>query len=180
MSAIHIRPFERDDAGPFFEAAIDSIQEVHPWLPWCHPLYTLSEAEAWVSMARSTWRARTQFQFVILSEDDEILGGCGLDKLNEEHKFANLGYWVRSWATRSGVATEAVQAVRDWAYENTDLNRLEIVVAVSNVASARVAEKAGAIFEGTLRNRINLHGESHDAFVYSFARDDRVEPGATA
>jgi RimJ/RimL family protein N-acetyltransferase len=36
------------------------------------------------------------------------------------------------------------------AFEATDLVRLEIVVAVGNVASHRVAEHAGAVREGTL------------------------------
>jgi RimJ/RimL family protein N-acetyltransferase len=48
--------------------------------------------------------------------------------------------------------------------------RLEIVVAVGNTRSARAAEKAGAEFEGVLRARIQLHGFTHDARMYSLIR----------
>ena len=51
------------------------------------------------------------------------------------------------------------------------LIRLEIVVAVGNLASHRVAEKVGAVSEGTLRRRILLHGAARDATMFSLTRD---------
>jgi ribosomal-protein-serine acetyltransferase len=75
-----------------------------------------------------------------------------------------------NYATRHGVATAAVRALRDWAFERTDLIRLEIVIAVGNFASHRVAKKAGAVREGTLQRRLVLHGTVHDATMFSFTR----------
>jgi RimJ/RimL family protein N-acetyltransferase len=86
------------------------------------------------------------------------------------HRFANLGYWVRTSATRQGVATEAVRQVAEFAFGNTDLVRLEIVCAVGNDASQRVAERAGAAREGALRHRLLLHGQPVDAVMYSLVR----------
>ncbi len=83
---------------------------------------------------------------------------------------APLRYWVRSSATRAGVATAAVHALRDWAFLTTDLIRLEIVVAIGNLASLRVAEKSGATREGIQRSRLLLHGRAHDAVMYSLTR----------
>jgi RimJ/RimL family protein N-acetyltransferase len=70
----------------------------------------------------------------------------------------------------TGVAPAAVRLLRDWAFANTDLARLELVMAVENTRSARVAEKAGANFEGVLRARLRLHGRTHDARLYAFTR----------
>jgi RimJ/RimL family protein N-acetyltransferase len=64
-----------------------------------------------------------------------------------------------------------VLAVRDWGFRHTDLIRLEIVIAAGNVRSQRVAIKSGATFEGTLRDRLLLHGAAHDAVMFSFTRD---------
>lgn len=171
MSTVSIRPYEIGDVDALFEAACESSADVHPWLPWCHPDYARGEAEAWIALQVEAWRERTEFQFVITSPDDLFLGGCGLNAINEEHRFANLGYWVRSSAAGSGVATSAVHLLRDWAFANTDLERLEILVATANVSSARVAEKAGAVHEGRLASRLHIHGQAHDAFVSSFVRD---------
>ena len=64
-----------------------------------------------------------------------------------------------------------IELVR-WAFENTNLNRVEIVASTMNFASLRVAEKAGAVREGVLRRRLLLHGVTHDAMVFSFVRTD--------
>jgi ribosomal-protein-serine acetyltransferase len=170
MSTICIRPYELEDVDALFEAALESTVDVHPWLPWCHPDYARDEAEAWIALQVEAWRQRTEFQFVITSPAGLFLGGCGLNAINSEHKFANLGYWVRSSAAGAGVATAATELTRDWAFENTELERLEILVATPNAASVRVPEKAGAVREGVLRARLRVHDRAYDAFVYSFVR----------
>lgn len=43
---------------------------------------------------------------------------------------------------------------------------------VGNTASKRVAIKAGARWEGTLRCRLFLHGKPHDVEMFSFVRAD--------
>jgi RimJ/RimL family protein N-acetyltransferase len=68
------------------------------------------------------------------------------------------------------VATAAATRIRDWGFANTDLVRLEILVAVGNIASRRVAERAGAVYEGTLRSRLLVHGTRHDAAMYAFIK----------
>jgi RimJ/RimL family protein N-acetyltransferase len=52
------------------------------------------------------------------------------------------------------------------------LERVEILTAVENEASRRVAERAGATLEGTVRHRFLLHGVYHDAHLYSLVRTD--------
>jgi ribosomal-protein-serine acetyltransferase len=167
---VSIRPYQLADAAQLYAAAVESIPDVYPWLPWCRPGYQLADATGWLPIQVERWAQGLEFQFGIRSETGEYLGGCGLNGFNHEDGFANLGYWVRSGATGRGVAPEAVRLTRDWAFANTDLVRLEIVVAVENSRSARVAEKAGAHFEGILRSRIRLHGRTHDARMYSLVR----------
>ena len=53
--------------------------------------------------------------------------------------------------------------------------RLEIVCALGSEASQRVAEKAGAVREGVLRDRLVLHDRPCDAVMYSLIRSDRNE-----
>ncbi|MFT7679215.1 MAG: ribosomal-protein-serine acetyltransferase [Planctomycetota bacterium] len=170
MNQVRIRPIEASDAASLFEAATESIAEVHPWLPWCRPGYQQSEAAGWVALQLGHWLTRTEFQFAIVAADGRFLGGCGINAINSEHRCANLGYWVRTSALGLGAATRATRLARDWAMKNTGLERLEIIAAVDNLPSLRVAEKAGATHEGTLRARLCIHGQSHDAQVYSFTR----------
>jgi RimJ/RimL family protein N-acetyltransferase len=60
--------------------------------------------------------------------------------------------------------------VAEHAFQETDLMRLEIVCAVGNVRSQRVAEKVGALREGVLRNRLLLPSGPSDAVMFSLVR----------
>ncbi|MBU8871323.1 MAG: GNAT family N-acetyltransferase [Gemmatimonadales bacterium] len=155
-----------------YAAAQQSKADVYPWLPWCHPGYTLVEAEEWSGSRRKLFEQGVEFEFVIVDDEDRFLGGCCLNRINIPDRMANLGYWVRSASTGRGIATRAVQQLADFAFSQTDLERLEIICAVSNEASQRVAQKAGAIREGVLRGRIFLHGRPHDAVMYSILRSE--------
>ena len=159
-----------DDAAQLFEAATESIDTVYRWLPWCRPGYTLDEARAWVAEQTAAFEEGKEYEFVIVSPSGRFAGGCGIDLLDRTNRRANLGYWVRSSETGRGAATAAARLAAGWAFENTDLIRIEILAAAGNVQSQRVAEKAGAIREGTLRQRLLLHGVAHDAVIFSIVR----------
>ncbi len=167
---ISLRPYRLDDAAALHEAAIESVWEVRPFMPWCRPNLTLDEGRSWIEAQVSAFQARKAFEFVILGRGGRFLGGCGLNQIDEENQRANLGYWVRTSATGRGIATTAVRQLVQWAFDNTNLVRLEVVVSTENAASLRVAEKSGAVNEGVLKKRLLLHGMWHDAVMLSFVR----------
>ncbi|MBI4220354.1 MAG: GNAT family N-acetyltransferase, partial [Chloroflexi bacterium] len=102
----------------------------------------------------------------------QFLGGCGLNGLDPTNRRANLFYWVRSSATGRGVATAAVKLLARYGFERMELLRIEILVEVGNDASKRVAEKSGARFEGTLRNRLYHQGRVRDSYLFSLILSD--------
>jgi len=170
---ISLRRFRFDDAASLVEAARESAEEVEPWMPWCHPRYSIDEARTFIASAEGAWDGKVGYEMAIVRAEAEpdagILGVCGLNQIRPG-RVANVGYWVRTSATGAGVATEAVGRLARFAFAETDLERLEIVVAIGNRASARVAEKAGAALEGIVLDRLQLHGRSHDAWVYVLSR----------
>ena len=66
----------------------------------------------------------------------------------------HFGYWVAGEARGRGVATEALRALCRWAVETLDVKRLELMTDPENIASQRVAEKAGFQREGLLRSSL--------------------------
>ena len=85
---------------------------------------------------------------------------------------ANLGYWVRTSRTGSGIATEAARQVARYGFEQLGFQRLEIVVDTDHIPSLKIAQKLGAVREGLLRNRGYLHGTPRDAFMHSLIPSD--------
>jgi len=173
---ISIRPYRLDDAAALHEAAMESVWEVRPFMPWCRPNLRVDEGRRWIEAQVSAFKTAKAFEFVIVGQGNHFLGGCGLNQIDEENHRANLGYWVRSSGTGRGVATGAVRQLVEWGFSNTALVRLEIVVSTQNAASLRVAEKSGALREGVLKKRLLLHGTWHDAVIFSFVRPGKLPP----
>ncbi len=174
-SDIRIRPYQEDDVERLYEAARESVADMQPWMPWCHADYSRKDAEAWVVANCRPAEGQGDTNFVIESIAGRLLGGCGLNRLDPSHRTANLGYWLRTSARGRGAATSATTLVRDHAFDNTHLDRLEIVVAVGNSASQRVAVRAGAVREGLLRQALLLNDQRHDAILYSLLRSDPTQ-----
>lgn len=168
---INVRPFRLGDALPMYEAARESAEQLRAWMTWCRADFSRAHAEAFVTQSARAWAHGEQYSFAITDErDNAFLGSVALNHLNQPHKFANVGYWVRNAAAGRGVATAAVQQVAAFGLGELGLNRLEFLIPVINVSSQRVAQKVGAKFEGVLRNRLMIAGHSHDAAMYSLTR----------
>lgn len=165
-----LRPPVPGDAPAIYEAIESSRAEIAPWMGWCTPEYALSAVEGWIS---STTAAENEHSFTLWDVSGEhCLGSCGLNDINPRHKFANLGYWIRSSHTGRGLATGATLQVADYAFSALGLVRVEIVVALENYASQAVAVKVGAQREGVLRNGL-VHGErALDAVLFSLIPAD--------
>jgi ribosomal-protein-serine acetyltransferase len=172
---IRIRPYQPGDATALYEAVRESMAELQPFMPWCHAAYSIDEARTWAEAQTENFRSGKEYNFVITCDTHDFAGACGLNRIDVLDRHANLGYWVRTAAARKGVATEAVRLLVEWAFRNTELIRLEVSASTKNLASLRVAEKAGAIREGVLRSRLLLYGAPHDAVMFAFIR-----PGFTA
>lgn len=105
------------------------------------------------------------------------MGSCGLSQINRRHRFANVFYWVRRGYTGQGIARRAVRLLAGFGFAQIGLVRVEILMAVENPASRRVAEGAGAHYEGRLRHRIVLGDTLHDAFLFSLLPSDLIPKG---
>lgn len=169
---IRIRPYRETDVEEMTAAARESFADVAPWMPWCHARYSATDAAEWVRATLDGHASGTMYDFAILDAAGRYAGGCGLNQISRLNGVANLGYWVRSSRTGCGIAPAAVRLLAAWAFEHTPLNRLEIVAAVGNLRSQRVAEKAGARRDAVLRKRTILAGVAADAVLYSIVRGD--------
>jgi RimJ/RimL family protein N-acetyltransferase len=169
---VAIRPYEDTDASEMSVAARESVAEVSPWMPWCHSEYSVADAAAWVRTTRGGHADGSMYDFAIMDANGSYAGGCGVNHINRMDRFANLGYWVRTSLAGRGIAPAAVLQLISWTFANTTLNRVEIVVAVDNVRSQRVAEKVGAHRDAVLKKRVMVRGLPSEAVLYSVVRPD--------
>ncbi|AFZ34921.1 GCN5-related N-acetyltransferase [Stanieria cyanosphaera PCC 7437] len=81
---------------------------------------------------------------LILKENNQLIGDCGLVRQKIDHVAEiEIGYHVRRDLWGRGLATEAVQACRDYGFKQLGCNKLICLIRPGNIASRRVAEKSG-------------------------------------
>jgi RimJ/RimL family protein N-acetyltransferase len=89
-----------------------------------------------------------------------------------EVRSAEIGYGVRSDRRSKGFATEALVALTRWALTDGGMQRVWLTANTDNIASVRVAEKAGFLREGTLRRSGLEEDGLHDQALFSRLDND--------
>lgn len=167
--AVTIREWARSDAPALATLANDrriwlGLRDAFP-----HP-YSLDDAHQFIDLATGMI-PRTYFAIL---ERDQLAGGIGYTlRTDVERVGAEVGYWlgVRFWGR--GLATEAVRQVTRLAFaRHRELRRLYALPYSTNLASARVLEKAGYTREGVLRESTIKDGHVLDQFMYSILRSE--------
>jgi len=83
-----------------------------------------------------------------------------------------ISYAVLPRFRGQGVATEATAALAVDLLAEHGFQRIEQRIAPGNIASRRVAEKAGFTYEGLLRNAGYVHGDRTDMELWSLTAPD--------
>ena len=169
-----LRPWRAEDAAPVRIACADpSIQR---WLPLPRP-YTLADAERWVTdEGHANRRAGNGLQCAIVGlDDDRLVGSAALRMDRGARPVAEVGYWISPWARGRGYATEATVGLCEWAFAH-GTPRVELLAAVANEASQRVAYAAGFRREGVLRSTVQDGDAWTDAVVFGRLATDGPPP----
>lgn len=170
---ITLRPFQMDDTQELYEAARESLIDLKPWMSWAHDEYSMEDARSFIAITRARWEESTLFAFAITDAKTEgVLGGISLSHLHPVYHLCNVGYWVRTSRHGEGIAGRATKLATRFGFEYAGLVRAEIVVAVENQKSIRVAQKLGAHYEGILLNRMVVGRSIYDAHMYSIVPQD--------
>lgn len=172
MKKFLIHRYQPEDVAGIYAATDESRQELGRWMNWMTPGYALKDAQTWVEYNLAAWERGDEYQHVIVDARDQgIVGGCGLNVLSRVNLVYNLGYWVRTSRWGEGAARQAALQLRDFGFKTIGLNRLEILVAVGNARSQRVAESVGARYEGVQAMRLKVRDQVQDAHMYALINE---------
>ncbi len=172
VGALRLRPWRVEDADAVLAALQDD--EVRLWNGFGE--VTVEEVGVWLTR-RMNWASGDHASWAVVDEDDRLVGSVSLHSVDAVQNDAEIGYWTVPAARGRGVAATVVDAVCRWAFEELPVDRIELCHAVENVASGRVAEKAGFRREGRLRRSFRYgDGVKHDELLWARLADDDVRP----
>ena len=175
---LRLRAFRPNDLDALLASLRESMDSIGYWEDWCTPSYSTADGRHWIAHTRRSWRGvGDQCALAIVDRvSDALIGSVSINQWRAEFRCANLGYWIRRSRQGQGIASRAARLLAAHALRTPALQRLEIVTIEANLASRRVAEKAGARFEGIARCRLLQHGQPQSAAIYALTAADLLTP----
>jgi len=138
-------------AKKMFEAVDANREYLREWLEWVDETKSHEDSMKTFEEREPRVQEGKTIQYAIYL-GKELIGTIALFDIDENNKTGEIGYWLSKEHASKGLTTEALRILEYEAFENLGINRIQIKCDVGNKASARVAEKAGYVFEGELRD----------------------------
>ena len=153
---------------PWLHAALQDA-EILRWMPGMPRPYTMDDALRFVREEVGLG----PHHFAVL-DNGNLVGSVGMRI--DHNRTGHAGYWCTVEARGRGVTTRALRILCRFGFAELGLGRLELVADPENLASQRVAEKAGFRREGVLRSHL-LHpdGRRRDSIMYSLLPEELSE-----
>jgi len=118
------------------------------------------------------YKENNKYHWGICLESGEMIGSVGMMMTAEYDFKAEIGYCIgRKW-WGEGYTSEAVKAVIDYMFQNTDIERIEAYHSVENPASGKVMAKAGMRHEGFARSKYKNRDGFQDCDLYGIVRNE--------
>jgi RimJ/RimL family protein N-acetyltransferase len=127
------------------------------------------QLDDFLSMAIASTRVQPRLQWHFAVEDatnGHYLGSCCLMVEPDSATSAELGYWFLREAWGQGYATESSAALLELGFRRLGFHRVWGKCHTQNAASAKVMEKLGMTYEGTLREHVWLRDHFRSSRVY--------------
>lgn len=158
----------------YYNIVVDERDYLGKWLVW--PKYADSEAFflSFVNKSLDDYEKGKSLTCAIIY-CDRLVGNISFNSISHELKKAEIGYWLSSKYQGKGIVTKSASKLISYAFEQLNMDRVQISVATKNTASRNVCERLGFEFEGAISNSENLNGCIVAHAIYSLSKTQWVE-----
>jgi ribosomal-protein-alanine N-acetyltransferase len=163
-----IRPLVEADAEALLALRIANREFMRPFDPERPPAFFTLERQREIAIGGSATA------FAIMDGRD-LAGMITLSNMSfGPFQSANVGYWVDAKRNGRGLASRALAAILQHAFDELGLHRVEAGTLIDNLPSQRVLEKNGFEKIGLARSYLNINGAWRDHILFH-RTDDRHE-----
>lgn len=168
-----LKQLKRTDSVDIFEA-IDSQREyLGKWLPFVEFTKEISDTEEFVGSIVNAPKDRFELVFTIRKQH-KLIGLIGFKDTDRSNRKTEIGYWLSEKYQKQGIITRAVEKLCDFAFNELDMNRVQIKCAVGNQSSIKIPKRLGFKSEGIEREGELLTGNIFtDLEIYSKLKSDK-------
>lgn len=154
---LKFRAIKRGDLEDIFEYS--NNPQTSQYLLWS-PHQNIFVTQEFIDIVLSKYKSGEYHDWaIVLKKSNKMIGTCGFTRIDEDNKTIEIGYVINPTYWGNGYATEAVNAILEFAFTELDINRVEARFMAGNDASLTVMKKVGMTFEGYLRDAAFSKGQ---------------------
>lgn len=166
-----LRTFASADASSIFDTVRENFEHLHTFLHWAVEGYSREDVETFLDQSSKAIAERTGLALGIFDREN-LIGSIGFVQFNWPSRRTEIGYWIDKRAEGRGIITRAVRLLTSYAFEELEMNRVEIHCAAENLRSRAVPERLGFSTDGIMRQQEWRHTRFYDMVIYSILRDE--------
>lgn len=165
-----LRKPKRSDAADMFELC--RRPETSRYSLWS-PHKSVAETKDFISYKLSALKKGLIPPLFAVAEKDgsRVIGTASYVSADEYFKTVEIGYSVLSDLWNRGYGTEIANGLMGYAFDRMEVQRVFARVLPPNVASARVLEKLGFVYEGHIKKGYYFDGRVSDVDIYAVTDD---------
>lgn len=169
-----LRSYTEDDAEQLFNVVKRNYEHLRPFLHWVSPAYSFDDAQQFIEQNREA-AANKKSEGLGIFYRGELIGSVGFVNFSWNSKRTEIGYWISGDFEGKGIITKCCETLIDYAFDELELNRIEIRCARENIRSRAIPERLGFQPEGMLRQFQWRHTRLYDIAVYGLLKQERQE-----
>lgn len=168
---VRLRAFEQSDleVNHAFMNDYETLRGMISGLPLPE---SMEDERQWLS--QQTCYSRGEYQFAIESFDGDLVGRCGVTRLDWKNRLGELGIMIGPGHRGQGFGSEAIQLLCRFCFREMNLHKLKIQVYAFNEPAIHCYEANGFVREGLLKAELFRDGAYRDVVVMGRINDEQA------
>jgi ribosomal-protein-serine acetyltransferase len=158
--------FELRHAEELNALVIHNYEHIKEWSAWLKDKErSIEDTRSFIKHNLTQFAENKGFEICIWHKG-AIAGQIGYNYFDWNDRRTEIGYWLGASFQGKGLVVKSCRALVEYAFNELNLNRVEIRCGVENKKSRKIPEKLGFKEEGIVRQAEWLHDHFIDLVIY--------------
>ncbi|HQU93814.1 MAG TPA: GNAT family protein [Pyrinomonadaceae bacterium] len=174
LDGVEMRAWREDDVDAALEIVLENREHLQTYMQWMTPNYSIIDARKFIAEGIKNRLDKLNLGLAVV-RDGKLIGSTGFNRFDWKARVCEIGYWIDHLHEGKGIVTKACKAMIEYAFDELEMNRVEIRCSAENTRSAAIPERLGFTKEGSLRQAEVINGRPHDFLIFGLlAEDERL------
>ena len=167
---VYLRNIEKEDV-EILKILVNDKDVSTNVVGWSRPISAM-EHEMWFANLKND----NSFRYIISCVDDKnkAYGTAIISRIDWKNRNCSIDIKLLKDFQGSGYGSETIQLLKDYIFNELNMNRISINILEYNKASIKLFEKMGFVLEGVQRKAIYKKGKYNNLYLYAILKEDYI------